>query len=157
MARHRLNRIIRKATGAEVRRHKQIREQTDKEFAARRKPVSPTRVFEVARSRIRQNSGRCGGRRPARDRPNSWEFGYFRSKCATSKTRVILAKLRSKRELMGFSLAELAKRTGMTRSNLCQLEQNGHNAKLETLARYAAALGCELVINLQASASQEAD
>ncbi len=47
-----------------------------------------TPVFEVARSRIRQNSGRCGGRRPARDRPNSWEFGYFRSKCATSKTPV---------------------------------------------------------------------
>ena len=40
-----------------------------------------TSGFEVARSRIRQNSGRCGGRRPARDRPNSWEFGYFRSKC----------------------------------------------------------------------------
>ena len=47
-----------------------------------------TLVFEVARSQIRQNSGRCGGRRPARDRPNSWEFGYFRSKSATSKTAV---------------------------------------------------------------------
>jgi DNA-binding Xre family transcriptional regulator len=71
-----------------------------------------------------------------------------------SPTRVILAKLRSQRELMGYSLADVAKRTGMTRSNLCRLEQNGETAKLETLQRYAAALGCELVMDLRARATR---
>ena len=112
MAQEQLNRIVRKATSAEARRHAKIREQTDREFAPQRKPVSPTRA--------------------------------------------ILAKLRNKRELLGFSLADVAKRTGIARSNLCRLEQNGQNAKLETLARYAAALGCELVIDLQASADRGA-
>jgi len=66
-----------------------------------------------------------------------------------SASRAILAKLRSHRELKGLSLADVAERTGMGRSNLCRLEQNGENAKLETLQRYAAALGCELVIEVR--------
>jgi transcriptional regulator with XRE-family HTH domain len=66
---------------------------------------------------------------------------------------VVLAKLRSKRELMGYSLADVAKRTGMTRSNLCRLEQNGDSAKLDTLQRYAAALGCELIVEVRPSAT----
>src|SRR5437764_185401 len=105
MARKQLRRLVRQTAAAEARRHQLVRDKTDKEFASRRKPVSPTRV--------------------------------------------ILAKLRSRRELMGFSLAEVAKRTGMTRSNLCRLERNGENIKHETLRRYAAALGCELVVDLR--------
>jgi DNA-binding phage protein len=107
MARKKLNRIIRRSTPAEKRRHNRIREKTDQEFASRRKPVSATRA--------------------------------------------ILAKLRSQRELKGLSLAEVAKRAGMARSNLCRLEQNGENAKLETLQRYATALGCELVVEIRES------
>jgi hypothetical protein len=38
----------------------------------------------------------------------------------------------------------------MARSNLCRLEQNGENVKLETLHRYAAAIGCELVVEIRA-------
>jgi len=95
-----LNRIVRKATPAEKRRHGLIRRETDNEFAERREPVSAS----------------C----------------------------VILPKLRSQRELQGLSLADVARRTGMTRSNLCRLEQNGENVKLETLNRYAVAIGCEL-------------
>ena len=109
MAGQKLDRIVREATPAEGRRHRQIRRKTDQEFAARRKPISPARV--------------------------------------------VLAKLRSKRELMGYSLADVAKRTGMTRSNLCRLEQNGESAKLATLQRYAAALGCELVVEVRPSAA----
>ena len=105
MAKKKLKRIIRESTPAEKRRHRQIREKTDDEFAHRRKPVSATHV--------------------------------------------ILAKLRSQRELKGLSLADVAKRTGMARSNLCRLEQNGENAKLETLQRYAAALDCELVVDVR--------
>jgi DNA-binding Xre family transcriptional regulator len=107
MARKKLNRIIRRSTSAEKRRHNRIREKTDKEFASRRKPVSATRV--------------------------------------------ILAKLRSQRELKGLSLAEVAKRAGMARSNLCRLEKNGENVKLETLQRYASALDCDLVVEIRES------
>ena len=107
MAKKKLNRLIRRATPAEKRRHNQIREKTDKEFASRRKPISATRV--------------------------------------------ILAKLRSLRELKGLSLTEVAKRAGMARSNLCRLEQNGNNVKLETLQRYATALDCQLVVELRES------
>jgi hypothetical protein len=48
-----------------------------------------TQVFEVARSGIRQNSGRCRRSRAGRWGPNSGEFGYFRAKRATSKTQVV--------------------------------------------------------------------
>jgi transcriptional regulator with XRE-family HTH domain len=62
---------------------------------------------------------------------------------------VILAKLRSQRELKGLSLAEVARRMGVARSNLCRLEQNGENVKLETLNRYAAAIGYELSFDIR--------
>ena len=47
-----------------------------------------TPVFEVARSRIRENSGRFAVRQLPRFRPKSGDFGYFSSKRATSKTPV---------------------------------------------------------------------
>ncbi|MBC8872853.1 MAG: helix-turn-helix transcriptional regulator [Planctomycetes bacterium] len=75
------------------------------------------------------------------------EFASRRKEISAS--RAILAKLRSQRELKGFSLADVAKRTGMARSNLCRLEQNGDNVKLDTLQRYATALDCELVVELR--------
>lgn len=74
---------------------------------------------------------------------------FARRRKPVSAGRVILAKLRSHRELKGLSLADVAKRTGMARSNLCRLEQNGENVKLETLQRYAAAINCELVIEVR--------
>jgi DNA-binding Xre family transcriptional regulator len=70
---------------------------------------------------------------------------------SVSVSRVILAKLRSQRELKGLSLADVAKRAGMARSNLCRLEQNGDNVKLETLQRYATAIDCELVVDVRES------
>jgi transcriptional regulator with XRE-family HTH domain len=51
--------------------------------------------------------------------------------------------------LKGLSLAEVAERAGMARSNLCRLEQNGDNVKIDTLQRYAAALGYEIVLELR--------
>jgi protein-glutamine gamma-glutamyltransferase len=48
--------------------------------------AEPTPDFEVARSRIRENSGVLReGQRPPQP-PNSHEFGYSPSQCATSKT-----------------------------------------------------------------------
>ena len=74
---------------------------------------------------------------------------FAKRRTPISASRAILAKLRSQRELKGLSLADLASRTGMARSNLCRLERNGENAKLETLKRYAAALDCELVVEIR--------
>ncbi len=107
MAKKKLQRVVRQATPAERRRHQQIREASDQEFASRRQPVSASRA--------------------------------------------ILAKLRSQRELQGLSLADVAKRAGMARSNLCRLEQNGKNVKLETLVQYATALDCQLVVEVRPS------
>ena len=76
---------------------------------------------------------------------------FARRRKPVSASRVILAKLRSQRELKGLSLADVAKRTGMARSNLCRLDHNGENAKLETLQRYAAALDCEVVVDVRVS------
>lgn len=48
--------------------------------------VASTAAFDVARRRIPENSGVCReGQRPPPP-PNSHEFGYFPSQCATSKT-----------------------------------------------------------------------
>jgi len=66
-----------------------------------------------------------------------------------SAARVALAKLRNLRRKANVSLAELSRRTGMTKTNLSRLENNGDNAKVHTLERYAEALGVELVIDVK--------
>ena len=81
---------------------------------------------------------------------------FARRRKPISASRAILARLRSQRELRGLSLADVAKRMGMARSNLCRLEQNGENVKLETLQRYAAALDCELVVQIRESSPSAA-
>jgi DNA-binding XRE family transcriptional regulator len=56
--------------------------------------------------------------------------------------QVLLSQLKKEREAAGLSLADLAERTGMDRAAISRLE-NGHqsNPTVETLLRYAAALG----------------
>jgi DNA-binding phage protein len=58
-----------------------------------------------------------------------------------------LAELRAERERMGLSLADVAARSGLGRSALSRLE-NGlvPNPTLDTLDRYAAALGKRLAL-----------
>jgi eukaryotic-like serine/threonine-protein kinase len=51
----------------------------------------PSPVFEVARSRIRENSDVFRGGRPPTQSPNSHEFGYSPSKTATSNSPVAAA------------------------------------------------------------------
>lgn len=62
----------------------------------------------------------------------------------------LLDELKSARESQGLSLADLRKRTGMDRSAISKLE-NGQreNPTLETLVRYAAAVGKRLVLRLE--------
>lgn len=69
-----------------------------------------------------------------------------------SAARVALAKLRNLRQQANVSLAELSRRTGITKSNLSRLENSGDNAKVQTLERYAEALGVTLVIDVKKQA-----
>ena len=54
--------------------------------------------------------------------------------------------LYSARETAGLSLAHTAKRSGLTRSRVQELEQEGADLDLDTLQRYANALGYDLQI-----------
>lgn len=66
-----------------------------------------------------------------------------------SVARIALAKLRNVRRKANVSLTELARRTGMTKTNLSRLENSGDNVTLKTLERYAHALNVELVVEVK--------
>lgn len=58
-----------------------------------------------------------------------------------------VSELKAIREQLGISLTELAERTGMTVGNLSRLENmDGSNPTVETLRRYARALGHRIEI-----------
>ncbi len=59
----------------------------------------------------------------------------------------LVAQLKAERDAQGLSLADLRERTGIDRSALSRLENGGReNPSVETLVRYANAIGCRLVI-----------
>jgi ribosome-binding protein aMBF1 (putative translation factor) len=63
--------------------------------------------------------------------------------------QAVVLQLKSAREAQGMSLADLTKRTGMDRSALSKLETGQRpNPTVETLARYAEAVGKRLTISL---------
>ena len=59
-----------------------------------------------------------------------------------------LKRMRELREAAGLSLADVAERTGMDKAFLSRLETGRGNPTLDTLARYAAALGKRAVFGL---------
>ena len=66
----------------------------------------------------------------------------------------LLRQLRAAREEKGLSLAELTELTGMDRSALSKLETGQRpNPTLETLVRYAEAVGKRLVVSLADASS----
>lgn len=71
----------------------------------------------------------------------------------TNVVRQVIGKLRQVREEQGLSLTDLEERTGMTRANLCRLENEGRNVQLRTVERYARALGCRIEIQLVPAAA----
>ena len=71
----------------------------------------------------------------------------------TNVVRQVIAKLRQLREEQGLSLTDMEERTGMTRANLCRLENEGRNIQLRTVERYARALGCRVEVQLVPVAS----
>jgi DNA-binding XRE family transcriptional regulator len=61
----------------------------------------------------------------------------------------LIKQLRAAREQKGLSLADLTELTGMDRSALSKLETGQrHNPTVETLVRYAEAVGKRLVVSL---------
>jgi len=61
----------------------------------------------------------------------------------------VFGELKSEREKQGMSLADVAERTGMDSSALSKLETGQRpNPTIETLARYAQAVGKKLVVGL---------
>jgi DNA-binding Xre family transcriptional regulator len=66
-----------------------------------------------------------------------------------SPSRIALAKLKLARLREGFSLGEIAEKSGIDRGNLSKLENNAENVELETLARLADALGYDVVVDLR--------
>lgn len=54
------------------------------------------------------------------------------------------------RKMHGMTQAELAKRTGIPRSNITRFESGSYNPSLELLVRIAAALGMNLQVQLTA-------
>jgi DNA-binding Xre family transcriptional regulator len=61
----------------------------------------------------------------------------------------LLAQLKAAREAKGLSLADLTERTGMDRSALSKLETGERpNPTVQTLVRYAEAVGKRLVVSL---------
>jgi ribosome-binding protein aMBF1 (putative translation factor) len=61
----------------------------------------------------------------------------------------LLPQLKAAREARGLSLADLTKRTGMDRSAISKLESGQRpNPTIETLVRYAEAVGKRLIVQL---------
>src|SRR5262245_28593124 len=71
---------------------------------------------------------------------------------ATDRLSELLSQLKASREAQGLSLADLSQIVNMDRSALSKLE-NGHrlNPTIETLVRYAQAVGKRLLISLAES------
>ena len=68
---------------------------------------------------------------------------------ALDQLQELLGQLKAAREERGLSLADLTERTGMDRSALSKLETGRRpNPTVETLVRYAAAVGKRLVVSL---------
>ncbi len=68
---------------------------------------------------------------------------------AAEQLEDLLKQLRAAREARGMSLADLTSRTGMDRSALSKLETGQRpNPTIETLSRYAEAVGKRLIVSL---------
>ena len=64
------------------------------------------------------------------------------------KRQAIISKIAQVRLEKGFSQTQLAKLTGMHRSNICRIESGRQNISLDTLIRIFDALGIDISIEL---------
>jgi DNA-binding Xre family transcriptional regulator len=78
-----------------------------------------------------------------------------RAKARHAMLREAVAALKTAREALGLSLADIKAATGIEKSNLSRLENDPHpNPTLDTLCRYADAVGKDIVIALVDKSSE---
>ena len=71
------------------------------------------------------------------------------AKARHTRLKEAITALKMTREALGLSLADIKASTGIEKSNLSRLENDPHaNPTIDTLCRYAEAVGKELVITL---------
>ena len=76
---------------------------------------------------------------------------------ALDRVRKVLTQLKAAREAQGLTLADVTERTGMDRLALSKLETGQHpNPTVETLVRYADAVGKRVLVSLADTADDEA-
>lgn len=68
---------------------------------------------------------------------------------AVKKRQAIISNIVEIRLEKGLSQMELAKRTGMHRSNICRIESGRQNISIDTLIRIFDALGKNILIELK--------
>ena len=74
---------------------------------------------------------------------------HHERKMASEQLKELLAQLKRTREERGLSLTDLMQRTGMERSAISKLETGQRpNPTIETLERYAEAVGKRIVVTL---------
>ena len=74
---------------------------------------------------------------------------HHERQAAREQLQELVRELKAAREELGLSLSDLTERTGMDRSALSKLETGQRlNPTLDTLARYAEAVGKRLVVSL---------
>jgi DNA-binding XRE family transcriptional regulator len=66
-----------------------------------------------------------------------------------------VAELKKTREAMGLSLTDVSERSGIDRATLCKIENGKGNPTIQTIGRYAAALGKRVTIVLEDLAPNE--
>ena len=72
-----------------------------------------------------------------------------RVKARHARLREAVAALKATRESLGLTLADIRERTGIEKGNLSRLENAANpNPTIDTLTRYADAVGKEIVIEL---------
>ena len=84
------------------------------------------------------------------------ELPDIRRRAKAAKPRILLkhvvSALKEERQRQGISLAELNKRTGIDRGSLSKLENaEDPNVTMNTLVRYAEAIGMNITVQLQAA------
>jgi ribosome-binding protein aMBF1 (putative translation factor) len=86
----------------------------------------------------------------------SGEYGPGMPTVTYFAIQAFLAQMREAREAAGLSLADVAERTGMDKGSVSRLETGHGNPTVETLARYAAALGKRVVFGMEDAGSRPA-
>ena len=75
-----------------------------------------------------------------------------RADAARAAINEVVTTLRTARENAGLSLIDVQTRSGITRNNLCRIENlKGSCPTFATLERYAEAVGCRLELNVIAT------